>query len=97
MAILATAWLTTSGIAYYAIRRRQISIHREWMILSYVVTFAFVTFRFFNDYPPISTWLPENDRALTNIWACWAIPLLITEMILQLGRMRRSGTTAARA
>ena len=90
--MLAVAWLTTSGMAYYAVRRRQIPIHREWMIRSYVVTFAFVTFRIFNDFPPMSRWLPDNDRALTNIWACWAIPLLATEVILQFVRMRRSGT-----
>jgi len=60
---LALAWLTTSSMAYYAIRKRQVSIHREWMVRSYVVTFAFVTFRIFNDYPPMMTWLPDADRA----------------------------------
>jgi uncharacterized membrane protein len=94
---LAFAWLTTSAMAYYAIRRRQIPIHREWMIRSYVVTFAFVTFRVFNDFPPMSTWLPDADRANVIIWACWAIPLLVTEVILQLARMRRASTTVARA
>lgn len=94
---LAAVWLTTSTMAYYAVRKRQIPIHKEWMIRSYVVTFAFVTFRIFNDYPPMSNWLPDNDRALTVIWACWAIPLLITEVILQLVRMRRSAPSAVRA
>ena len=93
---LVLAWLTTSGMAYYAIRMRQISIHREWMVRSYVVTFAFVTFRIFNDYPPMMAWLPDADRANVVIWACWAIPLLITEVILQLSRMRRA-QTAVRA
>ena len=90
--MLAVAWLTTSAMAYYAIRKRQIAIHKEWMIRSYVVTFAFVTFRIFNDFPPMSTWLSDNDRALTNIWACWAIPLLATEVILQLVHMRRAAS-----
>lgn len=89
---LALAWLTTSAMAYYAIRKRQISIHREWMVRSYVVTFAFVTFRIFNDFPPMMTWLPDADRSNVVIWACWAIPLLITEVILQLVRMRHTGT-----
>jgi len=30
--------------------------------------------------------LPGADRSNTYIWACWAIPLLITEVILQLVR-----------
>lgn len=94
---LVLAWFTTSSMAYYAIRNRQIPIHREWMIRSYVVTFAFVTFRVLNDFPPMSTWLPDQDRANVIIWACWAIPLLFTEVILQLRRMRHPGTAAARA
>jgi Predicted membrane protein (DUF2306) len=69
---------------------RQIQIHREWMVRSYVVTFAFVTFRVFNDYPPMMNWLPDADRSNVLIWACWALPLLVTEVILQLRRMPRA-------
>ena len=87
---LALAWATTSAMAYYAIRNRQIQIHREWMVRSYIVTFAFVTFRLFNDFRPMSTWLPDADRSNVIIWACWAIPLLFTEVILQLMRMPRT-------
>lgn len=92
LAMLAIAWLTTSAMAYYAVRKRQIQIHREWMVRSYVVTFAFVTFRVLNDFPPMLTWLPEADRANVSIWACWAVPLLFTEVILQLTRMSQSRT-----
>jgi uncharacterized membrane protein len=91
---LALAWFTTSAMAYYAVRKRQISIHKEWMVRSYVVTFGFVTFRIFNDFRPMSTWLPDADRANVIIWACWAIPLLMTEVILQLVRMQRVGSGA---
>lgn len=94
---LALAWFTTSAMAYYAIRKRQIPIHKEWMIRSYVVTFAFVTFRVFNDFAPMKNWLPDADRANVIVWACWAIPLLITEVTLQLVRMRRSTMNAVRA
>jgi uncharacterized membrane protein len=94
---LALAWFTTSAMAYYAIRNRHVQIHREWMVRSYVVTFAFVTFRVFNDYPPMSNWLPQPDRANVIMWACWSIPLLFTEVILQLMRMRQGGTATVRA
>jgi uncharacterized membrane protein len=85
---LILAWLTTSGMAYYAIRQRQIEVHQEWMVRSYVVTFAFVTFRILYDVPPMSHLGPINERSITDIWACWAIPLLATEVILQLRRTR---------
>jgi uncharacterized membrane protein len=97
LAGLAFAWATTTAMAYYAVRQRQISIHKEWMIRSYVVTFAFVTFRVLNDFPPMMNWLPESDRSVTYGWACWAIPLLITEVILQLARMRRVTPNGVRA
>ena len=94
--MLAVAWITTSGMAYHAILKRQIPVHKEWMVRSYVVTFAFVTFRAFNDYPPMNTWLPVQDLAITNIWACWAVPLLFTEMFLQFARMRQDATAKAK-
>ncbi|MGC1424399.1 MAG: DUF2306 domain-containing protein [Terracidiphilus sp.] len=96
VAMLAFAWFTTTSMAYYAVRQRQIQIHREWMVRSYVVTFAFVTFRIFNDYPPMKNWLPDADRANVMIWACWALPLLVTEVILQLKRMPRPQNLAVR-
>ncbi|MFX9101200.1 DUF2306 domain-containing protein, partial [Acinetobacter baumannii] len=44
---LAGAWLVTTSMALWSIHRRAIEQHREWMLRSYVVTFAFVDFRFF--------------------------------------------------
>lgn len=87
---LVLAWLTTSATAYYAITRGNVAVHKEWMVRAYVVTFAFVTFRVFNDYGPTSRLQPDNDRAITLGWACWALPLLVTEVVLQLRRMRTS-------
>jgi uncharacterized membrane protein len=88
LAALALAWFLTTGMAYYAIKQKQIQIHREWMVRSYVVTFAFVTFRLLNDMGPTSHLKPDGDRANAFVWACWAIPLLVAEVIMQLRRMR---------
>lgn len=86
---LAAAWATTAGMAYYAIRKGLIEIHKEWMIRAYVVTYAFVTFRVFTDYGPVSRLQPPQDVSVTMSWACWVVPLFITEVVLQLRRMRR--------
>ena len=85
---LASAWAATTFMAYYAIRRGQVALHKEWMIRAYVVTFAFVTFRLLQDYGPTSRLRPENDRDITIAWACWVVPLAVTEMIFQLKRVR---------
>ena len=90
---LSVAWLVTTGMALYAIRTRRIEQHREWMLRSYTVTFAFVSFRL------ASTWLhrwlhvpadPAADDIETLLaWACWAIPLLFAEPLIQLSRIAR--------
>jgi len=85
---LATAWVTTAGMAFYAILKGQVQVHKEWMVRAYVVTFAFVTFRVLNDYYPGARLQPDNDRAITVGWASWVLPLLFAEVILQLRRMR---------
>jgi uncharacterized membrane protein len=85
---LALAWVTTAGMAFYAVKQRQIQVHQEWMVRSYVVTFAFITFRLLNDFGPTSHLQPPGDRAVTAVWISWAIPLLFTQVILELRRMR---------
>jgi hypothetical protein len=79
---LAMAWIATTSLAFVSIKKNLIDQHREWTIRSYVVTFAFVTFR-------------AGQVALTGrgvdlqtaigimAWGCWAVPLLITEVVIQ--------------
>jgi uncharacterized membrane protein YozB (DUF420 family) len=89
---LATAWLITTGMALYAIRRRQFDQHRDWMLRSYTVTFAFVIFRLGEQI--LRPWLnmPQGQSAdeldALMAWACWAIPLLVVEVFIQIGRVR---------
>jgi uncharacterized membrane protein len=92
---LTLAWITTAGMAYYAIRQRQIQVHQEWMVRSYIVTFAFVTFRFLSDTPPLSRLGPPSETDITYIWASWALPLLAGEVIMQARKMRKRATVLA--
>jgi uncharacterized membrane protein YozB (DUF420 family) len=85
---LATAWLVTTAMAYYSIRKGLVALHKEWMIRAYVVTFAFVFFRLWSDYGPTSRLKPENDRSILFTWVSWVVPLAVTEMIFQLRRIR---------
>jgi len=80
---LALVWMTTSLVAYISIRKGLTSIHREWMVRSYVVTFAFATFRLFDDL--LAGWGvgPQDLRLALMSWACWAVPLFGTEVVLQ--------------
>jgi hypothetical protein len=79
---LACAWLVVSGMAYVAVMRRQFAAHREWMIRSYVVTFAFVLFRLMEDLNVYGS-LGGEAQAVMLGWMAWTVPLLITEVVLQ--------------
>jgi uncharacterized membrane protein len=80
---LGLAWMSTSAMAFLSIRKKKIDLHKEWMIRSYVVTFAFTSFRFIYDLiEPLGLGTAADILAF-NAWFCWAIPLLITELILQ--------------
>jgi uncharacterized membrane protein len=91
--MLAAAWLTTTGLAWAAIVRGDVALHKELMIRSYVVTFAFVCFRFLADLPVLTHMAPP-DRYVAIAWLCWTLPLLVTELILQGRRIVRAAPAA---
>jgi Predicted membrane protein (DUF2306) len=80
---LAVAWVATTTLAYLAIKRSLIDQHKEWMIRSYVVTFAFVTFRVVQPALQAARIGTELEQLTVSAWACWAVPLLITELVIQ--------------
>jgi hypothetical protein len=80
---LATAWVTTTTLAYLAIKRSLTDQHKEWMIRSYVVTFAFVTFRVVQPALAAAHIGTPPEQLAAAAWACWAVPLLITELVIQ--------------
>jgi uncharacterized membrane protein len=83
---LCVAWVITTSMAVLAIRHRNVPQHREWMMRSYAVTFAFVTFRFGVD-TLASQGIATSDAQAIMAWACWALPLLLLEPLLQLRRI----------
>ena len=88
---LATAWLAATTLAYICIRKRMIDQHKEWMIRSYVVTFAFVNFRILVGILQGMGVGTLNEQLAAASWFCWAVPLLITELILQGRKVLRPG------
>jgi len=88
---LATAWLSATTLAYICIRKRMIEQHKEWMIRSYVITFAFVNFRILVGILQGMGVGTLNEQLTAASWFCWAVPLLITELILQGRKILRPG------
>ena len=79
---LATAWWFTVGMAFGAIKQHRVDAHKTWMIRGYVVTFSFVTFRWWVGWPIWSAF--GAARLAIVLWLSWIGPLLITEVLLQI-------------
>jgi hypothetical protein len=83
LAGLATAWVITTGLAFAAIRKQLYDQHKEWMIRSYVVTTGFVSFRIVFPLLESNGVGTVQEQLAIAAWGCWAVPLLITEAVLQ--------------
>ena len=86
--MLCTAWVITTGMALFAIRRRNVIQHREWMLRSYTVTFAFVTFRLFALVLDKLQVVSADDAGTIMSWACWAAPLILVEPLIQAKKIK---------
>jgi len=87
LAMLGVVWLSNSLMAWLAIVRGNVAMHREWMIRSYVVTLSFVIFRLVEDLLVKMNISSFVERKVLMAWACWAIPLFFTELILQFRKL----------
>jgi len=85
---LCVAWVVTTAMAVLAIKRRNLLQHREWMLRSFAVTFAFVTFRVGVDSLIAWQLLSPPDALVIMSWACWAMPLLALEPLIQVRKVR---------
>ena len=80
--LLAVATLTTTSLAYIAIRRREIAVHREWMIRSYALIFAAVTLRI--ELPLLTALFQEFAPAYRIVaWSCWIPNLVVAELLIR--------------
>ena len=83
-------WLAAASIAYYAIRLGNVQVHKDWMIRTYVLACAgIVGDRIIPDMTFMARRIGVDALNDISGWANWAVPLMITEIILQLRRLRK--------
>ncbi|ARU62938.1 hypothetical protein CBW65_19590 [Tumebacillus avium] len=85
--MLSVLWLYTTVKAVNLARQKKIQDHRQWMVRSYAVTFAALTFR---------VWLSalamfgNFDLAYgLAAWLCWAVNLIVVEVWLWRNNSRK--------
>jgi hypothetical protein len=76
---LATAWLVAAALGWRAALHRRIDSHRDWMIRSYVLAWAFVFCRIVSRVPAVA----DLGNGEAFIWLSWVAPLLVCEWALQ--------------
>jgi uncharacterized membrane protein len=94
------AWALTTSMGMLAIKRRDISQHRAWMMRSYTVTFGFATYRIIYSWIAPHVAMPHDNVAdqmsVIMAWSCWSVPLLFMEVGMQLRSMRPARQKLAR-
>ncbi|WP_413300007.1 DUF2306 domain-containing protein [Bacillus sp. 1P10SD] len=76
-------WLVTTGIALRMVLQKKFAAHRRWMIRSYAVTFAFVTFRLYLLPFTLLLNLSIQTAIQMSSWLCWITNLLLIELLLR--------------
>ncbi len=79
LSVLAIAWLAAAGMAYRAVRNKRYDSHRDWIIRSYVLAWAFVFCRLASRVPSVA----ELGEGQAFIWLSWVGPLVACEIALQ--------------
>jgi len=79
LTVLAIAWMAAAGMAFRAVRNRRFDSHRDWIIRSYVLAWAFVFCRLASRVPTVA----ELGEGQAFIWLSWVGPLIACEIALQ--------------
>jgi uncharacterized membrane protein len=79
-------WLFATGFAFVAIKQRRIQLHREWMMRSYLITFAFVLSALLLKLPAVQRLGSFEEISPSLFWLAWAVPLFLYDVRLSLVR-----------
>ena len=82
--LVAVAWLTTTALAFYHGYRRNIPVHRRWMIRSTALTLAAVTLRIYLGvtfgYLIPNGYVDFLTAYIAISWLCWVPNILVAEV-----------------
>lgn len=70
------AWVSCTSIAYWTILRRNFVEHEQWMMRSYLVTFAFIIQNYILKIPGLLALGSFAEVSPNIFWFSWSLPLL---------------------
>jgi len=78
--VWASVWISATFLAYYAALKKRFSLHREWMIRSYLVTLAFVISGLALKTPYVQSLGSFEEISPSLFWMGWSVPLFLYEV-----------------
>lgn len=79
-------WTVSTWLAYRYARQKKLKLHKEWMIRSYLVTFAFVVSALLAKVPVIASRGSFAEVSPVLFWVGWTVPLFIVDVVLSAQR-----------
>lgn len=80
--VWALVWISSTAIAYGAIIRKKVALHKQWMIRSYIVTIAFLVSGLSLKLTFIKQLGSFEDVSPSLFWFGWSVPLYLYEVLL---------------
>ncbi|RYD19343.1 MAG: DUF2306 domain-containing protein [Verrucomicrobiaceae bacterium] len=80
-----TAWLFATGFAFLMVKKRKLKFHKEWMVRSYLLTFAFVVSALLLKIPLVQRLGSFEEISPTLFWVGWVVPLFVYDVRLAMG------------
>ncbi|NIJ52912.1 DUF2306 domain-containing protein [Dyadobacter arcticus] len=91
------AWFVTGAMAFWAVKKRAYTQHREWMVRNYVLTSNFIIFRLiFYALLDSKHFAFQSDTGSFTVWVSWSVPLLVTELVIQAKKIDGYGRVGER-
>lgn len=79
-------WFTTTIIAYRSALKKRFVSHKEWMVRSYLVTFAFIVSGLLLKTDYVQQLGTFDEISPSFFWMGWSVPLFGYEVLLSLRR-----------
>ncbi|MGB0697146.1 MAG: DUF2306 domain-containing protein [Rhodospirillaceae bacterium] len=79
---LSTLWILTAALGVQAIRRGDVSAHRQWMTYGFALTFSAVTFRL-HLLAAFAMGVEYPSASAVIAWSCWLPNLVVAWWLLR--------------
>ncbi|MDF1507319.1 DUF2306 domain-containing protein [Robertmurraya sp. DFI.2.37] len=81
--ILNILWLGTTVLGYWYIKGRKVTLHRQWMLRSFFLSFANMTIYIVVAIAHHVIHIPYGTSYTLAVWLCWLLNLIAAELVIR--------------